>query len=107
MGLRAGLLREKIAIKTPAVTRDAYGAEVVTYGQPAYLRARVVFRSGNRGDINHEIQNPYRVEFVVRTTMSLTPQMLLTWRGNDYRIITINYEKYKQQQTIVGEVVNE
>ncbi len=107
MGLRAGLLREKIGLKSATVTRDDYGAEVTTYGDPVYTRARVVFRSGRRGDINNEVQNPYTVEFVIRTNQAVNPKMLITWNGNDYRIITINYEKYKQQQVIVGEVVNE
>ena len=107
MGMRAGLLREVISITAPVVTRNDYGDEVTTYQPFATTRARVVFRYGSRGDINHEVQNPYTVEFLIRTHLDINPKMLITWRGNSYRIVTINYEQQRQQQTIVGEVVNE
>ena len=107
MGMRAGLLREVISITAPVVTRNDYGDEVTTYEPFATTRARVVFRSGSRGDINHEVQNPYTVEFLIWHISAVEDDVLLTWRGNSYRIVTINYEQQKQQQTIVGEVVNE
>ncbi len=107
MGLRAGLLRESVTVKRPVVTRNDYNDEVVTYETAFTARARVVFRSGNRAVINHEEQNPYSVEFIIRSFYAVDNMMILEWRGNRYRILSNNFEPYKQQRTIIAELINE
>jgi SPP1 family predicted phage head-tail adaptor len=107
MGIRAGLLREKVTILKPVVTRNDYGDEVTTWEQVCTTRARVDFRSGTRAVEANEVVNPYTVTFVIRRFPQLSGYMRLSWHGNLYAIESINSEDHKQQQTIIASVINE
>ena len=107
MGLRAGLLREQITINKPTVTRNDFGEESTTWSTVVTTRARVDFRNGTRAVEVNEVFNPYTVSFIIRRYHGLDGYMRILWRGNQYRIMSINLDVTKQQQTIIAEVVNE
>lgn len=107
MGLRAGLLREQVAILRPVVSRNDFGEESTEWVKVTDTRARVDFRSGNRVVSVNEVTNPYTVTFVLRRFVEIEPNFRLAWRGRQYTIESVNSDPAHQQQTLICEVINE
>lgn len=107
MGLRAGLLTERITLLDLEHVKNTYGEDKSYWVDGETLRARVQFRSGSRGEENAEVWNPTMVTFLLRVHTPVTDKMRIKWQGRQYHVVSVNMEPRLQQQTVVAELVNE
>lgn len=105
--MRAGLLTEEIMIKEPVAVKDMYGANQTRWDDVTSTRAQVTFNSGQRQNQNNEIVHSYTITFTIRYYHKVDERMIIVWKGNRYRILSINRELYKQSITIITELINE
>lgn len=105
--MRAGLLTEEITIQTPVSIKDIYGADSIRWDNIINTRAQVSYNSGKRQNQNNEIVHSYTITFTIRYYHNVNELMIIIWKGNKYRILSINRELYKQSITIITELINE
>lgn len=105
--MRAGLLTEEITIQTPVSIKDIYGADSIRWDNIINTRAQVSYNSGQRQNQNNEIVHSYTITFTIRYYHNVNERMIIIWKGNKYRILSINRELYKQSITITTELINE
>jgi len=87
--LSAGRLRDRVTIQTKSITRDAYGAEVVTWATLATVWASVESLSGREYMAAQQI-NAERVQrVVIRDRDDVMPHMRVTHRGRVMNIDAI------------------
>lgn len=87
-GLRAGRLREQVAIKAYTEAADSYGQMIKTYTTRATVRAEVKQVSGTEESQGGQYQGRGLFQFTIRD-ITLAQVDRLTWAGNDYEIIEI------------------
>lgn len=89
--MRAGLLRETIAIYQPYNRDTKYGKSTKTDYVPyiASTRARVINNNGTRTNETNEIMLSYTVTFVIRGYHKIDDYMRILWKGRYYRILNI------------------
>ena len=88
--LSAGRLRDRVTIQTKSITRDAYGAEVVTWAALATVWASVESLSGREYMAAQQI-NAERVQrVVIRDRDDVMPHMRVTHRGRDRKSTRLN-----------------
>ena len=87
-GLRAGRLREQVAIKAYTEAADSYGQMIKTYTTRATVRAEVKQLSGTEEAQGGQYQGRGLYQFTIRD-ITLAQIDRLTWAGNDYEIIEI------------------
>lgn len=104
--MRAGLLTEKITILNPVEVKDQFGAIAIQYKIIDQTRAKVVFNKESRETQNHEIFNPKQITFQIRSNHEINEKMLVEWRNQRYRIISVD-QTIKQQITIITELIND
>lgn len=105
--MQASLLREPIAVYVPCMSRNEYGEQVQSYEFLFSTRAQVVHAYGSKTEENSEIYTAYRKRFIVRIYHKLNEKMHIRYRGQYYRITSI--EENPQSQSIIAttELVNE
>ena len=87
-GIRAGRLREQVAIKAYTEAADSYGQAIKTYTTRATVRAEVKQISGDEESQGGQYQGRQLMRFTLRDT-TLTQLDRLTWNGNDYEVIEV------------------
>lgn len=105
--MQAGLLTETITIQKPSVNQNGFGANDVNWSNLITTRANVGYNSGNRVNDNNEITFAYQVTFTIRVYHQINERMRIIWKGQKYRILSIELDKHKQKQTIRTELINE
>lgn len=105
--MQAGILTEVITIQQPTVNQNGYGANNVGWSDYITTRASVNYNNGNRVNDNNEITFAYLVSFTIRVFHQINERMRIIWKGNKYRILSIELDKHKQKQTIRTELINE
>lgn len=89
--MQAGKLDRKIKLKTPTITKDSYGGATTTYTVAATVWANVDFSLGEsfqqlyldegaRGSLKDS------AVFTIRYRTDITPQMVINYKNNDWRI---------------------
>lgn len=104
--MNAGILKEVILIYQPVLEKTESGAARTSW-EPFYeTHANVNYSSGNRSDENNELvyNNYYR--FIVRHYVPVKENMRIHYNGNDYRINSIEPNKYYNNKEIYAEKVN-
>ena len=89
--IRAGLLRERVTIQEQVISRDEYGAEIITWGDVATVWASVLPTTGQErfvaaaqqqlATMSHEVR--------IRKREGLTREMRLLWLGRELDIENI------------------
>lgn len=105
--MRAGLLKDTITFQQPVSVKDIYGADSIRWDNVITTRAQVSYNSGQRQNQNNEIVHSYTITFTIRYYHNINERMIIVWKGNKYRILSINRELYKQSITIITELINE
>lgn len=105
--MRAGLLRDTVTFKEPVSVKNEYGADSIRWDDVISTRAQVSYNSGQRQNQNNEIVHSYTITFTIRYYHKINERMVILWKGNKYRILSINRELYKQSITIISELINE
>lgn len=104
---RAGLLTQIIEILSPTNTKNEFGEIIQEYKVTYRTRAKVSNQSGNRTMENNEIFYMYNKTFQVRSYVPVKDRDLIRFKGNDYRILTIEDRKEEENDKIIyTELVN-
>ena len=106
--MRAGLLNQVISVKQPVTVQNGFGAndiEWTTFIEKT--RAQVTYSNGNRANENNEIVFAYEVIFTVRVYHQINERMRIIWKNKQYRILSIEESRDKQNLTIRTELINE
>ena len=87
--LAAGRLRDRVTIHAKSVTRDAYGAEVVTWTTLATVWASVESLSGREYMAAQQIHAERVQRVVIRDRDDVMPHMRVVHRGRSMNIDAI------------------
>jgi len=87
--VNAGRLRERVRIQQKSVTRDAFGAETVSWTDVAAVAAEVAPISGREFIAMRAAQSEITTRFRLRFLPDITPAMRVWWRGNDFDILEV------------------
>lgn len=104
--MQAGILNEIISFLSPITVKDGYGSTNVEYNKVITTRADVKYNNGGRNVVNHEIFNNYGYQFIVRSYHNINEKMIIEWKSNRYRILSIDATE-KSKITINTELINE
>jgi SPP1 family predicted phage head-tail adaptor len=111
MTLAAGRMRDRIVIQTKSVTRDSYGAEVVTWGTLATVWAAVESLSGREYMASQSgVDQPISmrtVRVVIRYREDVMPHMRITHEGRTLLIQAILKRGNDEQLDLMCVDVNE
>jgi SPP1 family predicted phage head-tail adaptor len=104
--MNAGILREKIEIYEPVVTRTQYGNSKTSWNLFYTTRASVQYNSGFEKEENKEIVRTTIYTFIVRHYVPVKETMRIKHDGKMYKIESIKPNKYYNDKEIVAELVN-
>ena len=79
--MNAGILNEVIQIYRPETIINDYGERAETYTLKYTTRANVNWDSGNRSELNDEIQYAYNKTFRVRSYVPVTEVDIIKWHN--------------------------
>jgi len=99
-GIRAGRLREQVAIKAYTEAADSYGQAIKTYTTRATVRAEVRQLSGTEESQAGQYQGRQLMLFTMRD-VTLSQVDRLTWNGNDYEIIEVIERMHRGRVLVV------
>jgi len=105
--MKAGILKDKIYLYKPVVTKTDYGDTKVDFEQFYETRASVLWNSGNRDDVNNEIFFAQYKTFIMRSYVPITEHCQILFNNKKYRVLNIEYnEKYRNLEVNTS-LVNE
>lgn len=87
--IKAGEFDQRITLQSKSVTRNSIGEEVVTWGDVAYVWAKVMPLRGNAFYAANQQQHSIDARFLIRQRTGLTEDMRLQWKGEPYDITSI------------------
>lgn len=85
----AGDLRERVTIQTATATRDAFGAELLSWTDGATVWARVVERGGREPLLADRPVMVVSYEVTLRSGVALNHLQRLRWRNKTLQIETV------------------
>lgn len=107
VGLRSGLLKERIRIFKPHDTVNKTGEKETTYIQSSSTRARIMFDGGSRTMENNEITNGVQRTIQVRYYVDISERDEVLLRGHRYRVIFIDKSRDNNNIDVKLELINE
>ena len=84
-----GRLNRRIVIREKSVSRDAYGAEVITWDTVATVWAAVLPVRGREYVAMREAQADITTRFLIRYRAGITPAMQIQFGGANYGIVEV------------------
>lgn len=87
--LLAGQLNESVTVQSKTVTRDAYGAEAITWTTVATMPAAAEPISGREYLAMRAAQADISIRFRLRYRAGISPAMRVRWRNNNYDIVEV------------------
>lgn len=85
--MQAGRLSERITIQAKSVSRDAYGAQTVTWTTHATAWAQAEPLAGREYVAVRAAQADLSIRFRLRYVAGVTPAMRVSWNGATYDIV--------------------
>ena len=105
--MKAGLLKEKITILKPRVEKTQTGAQKMIYEDFYETRTHVINNSGNRENNSGEVFYSNNKTFIVRSYVPVNEHMIILYRGNKYKILSIDPNLWFGNLEIQTEKINE
>lgn len=105
--MQASLLRDRISIYVPVLSRNEYGEQVQTYEKLYDTHAEVVYTYGNRSVSNNEVVNDYSRVFRVRRYVQVSEKCQIKYNGDMYRILSIEEIRPSDMLVITTEKINQ
>lgn len=87
--MRAGLLDQRVTIQSKSVTRDAYGAEVITWTDVATVWMQAEPLSGREYIAMRQAQSDITTRFRCRYRAGITTAMRLLWNSQPFNITEV------------------
>ena len=87
--MRAGDMRERVAIQTSTATRDEFNAEVLSWATTTTVWAKVVERGGREPVIADRPVMVVSYEVTIRSGVTVTHRDRLLWRSKTLAIDTV------------------
>lgn len=88
--MRAGELDSKIVIQEKNVSRDDFGAEIITWGIFASVWAGVKYNVGKKPLVDGQPLASVPIQFRIRYIDGVKTEMRISFGGNFYDITSIN-----------------
>lgn len=104
--MNAAILKEPIKIKALTTTKTQYGTIQTSYTLKYETKASVKFNSENMTVSEGEIFYPINRTFIVRAYVPITETDRIEYKGQDYKILSINKNIYYNDIEIVTTIVN-
>lgn len=105
--MEAGKLKYGIKILQRNVITNEYNEQGVEYVTYRNTKAQVIYKQGNKVIENDEIIQTYNPTFVIRYYIHINETMLIEFKNDRYRILSIIEDIQKQNKTIYTEKINE
>jgi SPP1 family predicted phage head-tail adaptor len=87
--MRAGALDQRVTIQSKTATRDAYGAEVITWSDVATVWMEAEPLSGREYIAMRQTQSDVTTRFRCRYRAGITTAMRLVWRTQPFNITEV------------------
>lgn len=106
--MRAGLLHEQVIIQKKSVTRDAYGAEVITWTTLATVRASLEPLRGREYMEARQVQADVDYRIRIRYLNTVRPTMRVLWGTRVFDVISVIHvgERRVETQLMSREQIN-
>jgi SPP1 family predicted phage head-tail adaptor len=98
--LRAGKLDKKLILQSQSITRDTFGAEVVTWVNTAQVYASMEQVSGRELYTAQQINAEATTKITIRHRKDITPKMRLVYKERVFDIVKFDNVK-EASHTIV------
>jgi SPP1 family predicted phage head-tail adaptor len=85
--MQAGRLSERITIQQKTVSRDAFGAEVITWSDVATVWAEANPIAGREYVALRQAQSDISLRFRLRYLAGITTAMRVLWEGKNWNIV--------------------
>lgn len=85
----AGRLRESVTLQDKSVTRDAYGAETISWTTVATVPASAEPLAGREYLAMRQAQADISIRFRIRYLAGVSTSMRVQWRGGYYDILEV------------------
>lgn len=105
--MKAGILREKIELWKPVVTRTEFGSQRTSFEFHKAIRASVRSNSGYTSESGYEVFHSTSKTFIVRHYQDVVENMRIKYEGKFYSIDSITPNKYYNDKEITTNLVNE
>lgn len=104
----AGRLNEIITVEELKVIKNEYGEEQTTnYVKKFNTRAEVKYNGGQRIADNNELFFAYDLTFTIRYYHDITELDRIIWRGEKYRILSVERNRMYQLINLRCQLINE
>lgn len=87
--MRAGRLRERVTISSPAGVDDGYGGQSAATSTDATVWAAVRATSGNEGPLTGALEGSTTYEVTIRYRSGVSPADVLTWGSKTLQIVDV------------------
>lgn len=87
--MQIGRLNRRITIEEKSVSRDSYGAEVITWSEVVTVWAAVLPVRGREYIAMRQAQADVTTRFVIHYRAGLTPAMRVLYNGAHYGIVEV------------------
>lgn len=105
--MKAGDLKNQIAIQKLEKSKNGYGGDVTDYVDYLITRCFVKNNSGNREIQNDEIFHSSTITFFIRNYHEIDETMRLIFKNKKYRILSLFVDDAKMLTEIKCELINE
>ena len=101
-------MRQRITIQDRTIARDAFGAEVETWGTLATVWARIDTPSGSEYTAQDRAGAAVTQRVTIRTRAGIEPTMRIDWGGRILQIETVLADNVgREMRMLCSEVVSE
>ena len=105
--MRGGLLKHRIDILTPIITKNEFGEDATSINLKYSTRARIVPTSGNRTNQNGDIFYEYSKTIQVRHYVPIDDFDIIRLDDKLYRILNIEANNEQMMKTINIQLKND
>ena len=103
----SGRLTEFVELYEPAVNKNDFGEEVVTFPKGVRVHAEVVWRSGHISQEASELFPDGRIEVVIYSAHRVAKKWQLVYAGVTYSVGAIEHNRRRGLKRLVCDKVNE
>ena len=103
--MRAGQLRQRVTVQEKSVTRDDYGAEVITWTDLATVWAAVQPLTGREWIEGRQETAGVTTRIRMRYRSGITPEMRVSFGDIEFNILSVIHVKERELHLMCREIV--